>query len=1266
MKRTASILQVTATDLAEWSGRLDLQALLPVLVRRLVWATVDSPSRVDFRGREGTQLAGFDGIVEVIQGRGPVPAGRSVWELSTQRSPKTKADEDYAKRTTDPGLVNPATATYVALSSRRYPGKDTWARERRGEEVWSDVVFLDADDLEQWLERAPAVHAWFARAMGKRVEGAIDLDTFWTDWSRRMDPPASEALVIGGRKDELARFTQWLEGEPGVLTLRADTRDEALAFFAAAVRSMPEPEGASFLARSIVAATDDALRELLGSNEPLVIALSPSDVGELSATWSPRHHVLVPTEPGPGPNSAEVRLGRIDASAAGAALVGMGLDPERARELVDRCGRRLGPLLRLLPSHGPHPMPAWAQASSGPELVPLLLAGAWDADKDGDQAQIAELADRPYSEVSRSAVRWASEADPPLRRSGESWSWVSRADAWPVLCGYIQADDVERFRSVVRKVLGASDPRFELPPDERWLAAVKGKVLSWSTEFRHGLAEALILLATQGDGLRTQFRGPDIAASAVRELLAARDQGVWATLADLLPELVEAAPDALLDAVESTVLVGGPVFTALFQEEGAMGHSPHTGLLWALERLAWSQGHFVGVVTVLGRLAALDPGGHLANRPLGTLREIFLPWMPQTTACPKRRAAALDALARSEPDVAWKLCVLLLPSSAGDHSTPILKPRWRDWHAGWRESVTHGEYWEAVGSVVERLSQWVGDDGQRWADVVAHFHQIPDDARRRFLEPLAALDPSSLSQEGRLALWRALRGALHDHRSMPDADWTLKGESLDKLDSVYRRFRPESMLDRYGWLFGSNPELPDVDGHDYDAEQAALEKERRAAVESVHADAGSAGLEEFASAAEVPWLVGRAAGGSGIDGSDLVLLASRALDADDRRRWLLGLGIVDGRFKAGGWGWVRDVLDRHSAGWNSRQRAGFACALPFSGATWDIVDSWEHEARAQYWARVGGWSVDDIRVDAPRAIEGLLSAGRPYAALGLASRTLHRSKDVGAIPSGILAQTLDAAAKADPGAEAGLLASGGIAHQVQDLLVAIDGIGDVDPTRIALMEWTWLSALQHGRRPARVLHAELARDPKLFAQIVSFVFRSEADTETRSEPTEAERARATHSWRLLEQWHTVPGTREDLSIDAAALMAWVVEARRLCSAMGRGSVGDSRIGQLLAFSPVGDDGEWPHEAVRDVLDRCASPDLDRGLAVGVHNRRGAYTKALGEGGKRERDIAATYRRHADRLADYWPRTSRVLRLISESFLSDARREDIRADVEEDE
>ena len=44
-----------------------------------------------------------------------------------------------------------------------------------------------------------------------------------------------------------------------------------------------------------------------------------------------------------------------------------------------------------------------------------------------------------------------------------------------------------------------------------------------------------------------------------------------------------------------------------------------TGLLWALETLAWHSDHLARVTVILGELAEIDPGGNWTNRPANSL-----------------------------------------------------------------------------------------------------------------------------------------------------------------------------------------------------------------------------------------------------------------------------------------------------------------------------------------------------------------------------------------------------------------------------------------------------------------------------------------------------------------------------------------------------------------------------------------------------------------------------------------------------------------------
>jgi hypothetical protein len=79
-----------------------------------------------------------------------------LWD-STNQDVRGKADRDYEKRLTDPRGIEPPQSHCVFVTPRRWR-KDEWAVARRREGVWRDVRACDADDLEAWLELAPAVH----------------------------------------------------------------------------------------------------------------------------------------------------------------------------------------------------------------------------------------------------------------------------------------------------------------------------------------------------------------------------------------------------------------------------------------------------------------------------------------------------------------------------------------------------------------------------------------------------------------------------------------------------------------------------------------------------------------------------------------------------------------------------------------------------------------------------------------------------------------------------------------------------------------------------------------------------------------------------------------------------------------------------------------------------------------------------------------------------------------------------------------------------
>ena len=92
---------IDATDLNQWAERREAQGKLPLLVRRLVRATVTGLTRLEFAADEGVQLGGWDGISVADVGNAFVPSGTAGWELGVKSGVKGKADEDFEKRSED-------------------------------------------------------------------------------------------------------------------------------------------------------------------------------------------------------------------------------------------------------------------------------------------------------------------------------------------------------------------------------------------------------------------------------------------------------------------------------------------------------------------------------------------------------------------------------------------------------------------------------------------------------------------------------------------------------------------------------------------------------------------------------------------------------------------------------------------------------------------------------------------------------------------------------------------------------------------------------------------------------------------------------------------------------------------------------------------------------------------------------------------------------------------------------------------------------------
>lgn len=373
------------------------------------------------------------------------------------------------------------------------------------------------------------------------------------------------------------------------------------------------------LARALVVKTEDSWRSLERHAFPLTLVRD--FIGGMSSqiAVSRGHHVLTPLDASQDPQGNGRTLPRLSREDTSAALAKMGLPKSKVDDLTSKTARRLPVLRRFLIEEAGFPEPGWA-ASAPSSLTALVLIGQWEEDNEADREIIENLIGKPFAEIEEDLAAVTGIPDSPVVKVERRWRLTSHEEAWNILVPRLTQTQAARFKELAVTVLGQVSPAFELPLGERYMASVLGKSLSHSSTLREGIARTLALMGVYPERAKNADSVRHLPLQVVREVLTeGNGWHIWATLYRDLATLAEAAPDAVLDAVERDLWTNPTPFKEFFGQGGdpLFSGTPYVGLLGALERIAM----------ILARLAEYDPTGNVGNRPTESLRTLFLPWI---------------------------------------------------------------------------------------------------------------------------------------------------------------------------------------------------------------------------------------------------------------------------------------------------------------------------------------------------------------------------------------------------------------------------------------------------------------------------------------------------------------------------------------------------------------------------------------------------------------------------------------------------------------
>ena len=1246
---------IETIEIRNWAERRDCQDSLPQLIRKLIRATSNSIKSIKFPSGENVLIGGWDGILEVSEETEYLPLGVSLWEMGTNSDIKKKAEADYEKRSKNPLGYNPGDSTFVFVTPRLWTKGDKWAEEKKKEGIWKDIRVIDAEKIDEWLEIAPTVSAWLAiKHLGKYPsDGIQSTDDFWEEWSAGPKIKLNPEILLGGRKEQVERIID-LSLSPNVTAIEATSREEALAFIVSCFKNNPDKEE-DFFARSVIVDNVDSFRRLSVLKNQIILIPRFEDIGILNRAVANGHTVFTPLSADSSANwSNKIVLPHISRESFIEALVKSGITKDLAEKYSKESARNITILRRQL--EFTRNVPEWSKAENVREIVPALLVGRWNENSENDRNILTKISGENYDEYSKKLNRWLQSSDSPLVKIGDNWRLASPLDSWINASKYLTKNDFNLLHSSFNEVLNEIDPAFDLDPGKRHMSIVFDKKMQYSTWIREGMIQSLVLISIFDNQLHFDLpiTGGLWVDSIIKEFLNTNNPFLWKSIEGKLPLIAEASPKEFLSSVEYYLSVEKSPVAALFEEEPGFltSHSYHTGLLWALENLAWVPEYLSRVSVILAKLSAIDPGGSLSNRPINSLVEIFKPWHYQTFAPFEERMEILRLLTKREKDVAWTLLIRLLPEPTGGIAMPTNRMRWRLFEHDFEIRYTYQEIFKTHSEIVDILLSifdWSESKLENLIEVSVNL--LPKDRNKI----LTFLDKNtSIIQQTDYLPWHKIRSILSHHRSYPDAKWALSEAELKIYDKLYLDLQPSDSIKSSSWVFDEYwPKFPEGSNYNkvtHDEQEKIVHEKRIEILKSIYNQYGINKIIELSTIVKEPSILGDTLAYFFDSESEILPLCELLYKGKNDYRFIQS--FLFRRSIKNGINWILELFQKlWNLDFDNYALAELLVPVIQTKELWDFVNKSKSDIKELYWIKMTPrfWNLSPE--EKVMGINNLIEYKRYFTAIDTCSHTVND------IPIRMIETLLEKAAT--EGASEEVRFDG---YEVGRLFEAIDKRMETDKSILIKLEWLYLPFLaSYGNtRSPKLLHEEIASNPEFFIDLLKWAYKPNNDElleEERKELSEEQiKNRANNAFQLLHSWKKIPGIDENGKINTDFLNSWVRNVRDLAAKIDRAEVADDRIGQVLAQYPE-NDFSWPPDEICNLIETINNKDIKTGFSVSTFNKRGSSTRGAYDGGNIEREHAKYFDKLSNRIRNKFPNTAAVLDHLARNYEVDAKRMD---------
>ena len=1164
-----------------------------------------------------------------------------MWEFGCGQDIESKANADFAKRTGVTPEAERMVATFIFVTPRNWNGKSNWEKQRREEHQWKDVLVFDASDLEQWIEQSIPAQIWFAQETGIPSKEVFSLEKCWNDWKADCEPALLPSLFDQALSESKKQVLKWLEKEQEEpLMISADSIEEALAYLYV-VFSEEDPLLMENKNRVIIFKKPGVLPSLVSAGKNLIVVSTSTEIEKEFAPYRKSLKSILVYSQNMANVNPDISLKPLNCFAFRSALVKMGVKHNQIGRYGRESGYSLTVLRRRLSKVPSVKTPDWGRQYAG-SLVPMIFAGAWNAENSSDMSLVSRLTKNLSHEVIEGEICKLLSLDDSPVWSFEAYRGIkSKIDALFATSEAVTRFDIERFLSVAKTVLSGDDPNLDHQEEQQpGDSLLKSHNISYM--LRKSIIDSFVLLAVHGNELFRKRTGVDIESRIqrmVEKLLSPLTVGTLESQSDALPAYAEAVPETFLSVIEEDLSKDESEVLKLLRPTNTFIAPARSELFRALESLAWTERYLERAVTILAQMAQTEIDDSHASRPINSLTSIFWRSYPQTSAPVDKLINVFNRLLSNFPAIGWILCMeqLKLRSSI----SPTHRPKWRTEGYGYDQGVPADERNKFVRNAAEKALDWPRHTKKALADLVEN-----------------SWPPSEIPDEWQPKIWELIEN-WHTQASNMDKAWLREIMRVSvcfnihpKARDVYEMLEPSDHILKHWWLFRHNiVTLPkeefNAPGFDFETNhlehKERIKEQRISALSEIHSEQGINGLIELAGYGEGQEKIGNLVLEiSSFDDDEIKALIRSALDAatEENRYQMENLirGVLEGLEDIHSEKILEELLKMGS------QETFLIILLlaPFNQKTWKSVNKFQEQERLRYWEKVRIPQEFPILNSAERreSVENLIRAERPLDAVSLIEYHL---KD---IEADHICRLLEALVKTGNNKRNASTPSESF---IEKAFKRLDEAQDIPDSHILNLECMFVDFLKWSERGIYNLEKEIAFRPELFVEMIALRYKHDhikTNSITWLTPEESLNDRMQKIYGLFAALKRLPGRSDSGEISAKKLIRWIREVQVGCERYGLRDMGDFRIGLLLSNSPEGEDGIRPSESVRDALEEVYSKEVSEGFQMGAHSQSPA--KSFYPGNPKW-EIKTSYAEWAERIRYSHPQTSRTLHEIAQYY-----------------